>query len=111
MSKNLQSAWIKAAKLHIAENPNIYGRGAVAPSDDTYINFLDKKIVERLNKVGLSLSSKNYKEPLMIKFINTVLDNAIKDEEGGDAPMPISKNARLKLARSLKESLNQGFEI
>lgn len=111
MKTPLQSAWVRAAKQHITENHKVYGRGASVPSDDAYLNFIDKNVIGPLTKVGLSLIPTNYKNGVMQQFINGALDKAIKEEESSDTPMPISKNARLKVAHSLKESLNAGFEI
>ena len=111
MSKSIQSAWVKAARLHIAENPSIYGRGASVPGDDAYLNFIDKKIIQPLTNVGLALDPTNYRTTMMKQFIDSVLDAAIRKEEESDNPPPINKNATLKLARSLKEAINAGFDI
>jgi hypothetical protein len=111
MADALQQAWIKAAKRNIAKNPNIYGRGTSAPSNDAYLNFIDKTIVQKLERGALRLTPGNYNSPLMVQFINGALDIAIGTEESSDMPMPIGKNAALKIPHSLKEALNAGFDI
>lgn len=111
MNKSLQLAWIRAAKLHIADNPKIYGRGAVAPSDEAYINFIEEKISRKFQNAGFTVGVGNFNMSKVKQLINIYLDKAIEAEQKGDTNMPISKNARLKVALSLKESLNTGFDI